>query len=90
MAKFLVYIQEDKGQNVVDKIDTLYPNGRKFKISDDWWGIKSDNLTDDVAKELGFILPDDSDESPAIGLVVREEVISGFYNKSFWEWYNNE
>ena len=90
MAKFLVHLVQDNGHDVVDKITSAYPNGRHYKINDEWYGVKSDKLTDDLAGELGFVLPEDSPEKPAVGLVIREEAISGFYSKSFWEWYKHD
>ncbi len=94
MGKFIVHIAQDNGHKVIDKINKLYPNGKQVKIADGWYGIKSDKLTDDIAKELGFIVSNDSNkspaESPAIGLVIRETAISGYYRKNLWEWYNND
>ena len=90
MGKFIVHIAEDNGHNVADIITTNYPNGKHYKINDNWYAVTSDKLTDDLSQELGFLFDDKNVENPAVGLVIRQEVISGYYSKAFWEWYKNE
>lgn len=90
MAKFIVHIADDDGHNVAQTIETNYPDSKHYKINDNWYGVKSDKLTDQLTQELGFSIDDDSDGMPIIGFVIRAEVISGYYSKAFWEWYNND
>lgn len=94
MAKFIVHIADDNGHNVAQTIETNYPNSKHYKINDNWYGVKSDKLSSSLSEELGLIM-DESKKSqddipPAVGFVAKVETMTGFFNRDFWEWDNNE
>lgn len=94
MAKFIVHISEDNGHNVAQTIETNYPDSKHYKINDNWYGVKSDKLSNFLSQELGFLSDESSKSnehtSPVVGFVARVDTMTGFFNRHFWEWYNND
>lgn len=93
MGKFLIHIAQDNGHNITEKITTEYPNGLHYKISDDWWAIRSDKLSSQIAIDFGFIKDSESDTAElteAVGFVARVDTMTGLFNRDLWEWDNNE
>ena len=74
-----------KHKELAERIEVEYPNSNHYKVSDSYYLVHADSLSDHVATQIG-VKGDDKVEG-ASGVVFKlNGAYSGWAPRSLWEW----